>query len=68
MKYFGINLTLDDFENRLDDAVQRGELTEQEASDELTQEMWEQEIHEQEMYQFMLEQMEEEEQDLYGES
>lgn len=65
MKNFGINLTLDDFENKLDDAVQRGELTDQEASDELAREMWEQEMHEQEMYQFMMEQMEEEGQDLY---
>ena len=52
--------TLDDLENRLDGAVQRGELTEQEAWDEF-QEAAARERYEQEMNDFMQRQMMEEE-------
>ena len=52
--------TLDDLENRLDGAVQRGELTEQEAWDEL-QDAAARERYEQEMNDFMQRQMMEEE-------
>ena len=52
--------TLDDLENRLDGAVQRGEITEREAWDEL-QEAAARERYEQEMNDFMLQQMMEEE-------
>lgn len=52
--------TLDDLENRLDGAVQRGELTEQEARDEF-QEAAARERYEQEMNDYMQQQMMEEE-------
>ena len=52
--------TLDDLENRLDGAVERGELTEQEAWDEL-QGAATQERYEQEMNDYMQQQMMEEE-------
>lgn len=61
MIYYGTGYsTLDDLENRLDGAVQRGELTEQEAWYEL-QEAAARERYEQEMNDYMLEQMMEEE-------
>ena len=52
--------TMDDLENRLDGAVQRGEITEQEAWGEL-QEAAAREWYEQEMNDFMQRQMMEEE-------
>lgn len=52
--------TLDDLENRLDGAVQRGEFTEQEAWDEL-QDAAARERYEQEMNDYMQQQMMEEE-------
>lgn len=52
--------TLDDLENRLDGAVQRGEITEREAWYEL-QEAAAQERYEQEMWEFEQQQMMEEE-------
>ena len=52
--------TLDDLENRLDGAVERGELTKQEAWDEL-QDAAARERYEQEMNDYMQQQMMEEE-------
>lgn len=52
--------TLDDLENRLDGAVERGELTEQEAWEEL-QDAAARERYEQEMNDYMQQQMMEEE-------
>lgn len=52
--------TLDNLENRLDGAVQRGEINEQEAWYEM-QDAYAQERYEQEMNEFFMQQIEEEE-------